>query len=101
MAPGAVTLAKLSGAPVMLFGLCARPAIRLKSWDKTLIPLPFGRGVVVFDGPFYVARSDDDEAVRQSLAFTVQQLFHVYATSACIPPPPVPDRSPRRRVLTQ
>jgi lysophospholipid acyltransferase (LPLAT)-like uncharacterized protein len=64
MAAGPVTLAKISGAPVMLFGLCAKPAIRLKSWDRTLIPLPFGRGVVVFDGPFHVARGADDEAVR-------------------------------------
>jgi lysophospholipid acyltransferase (LPLAT)-like uncharacterized protein len=64
MAAGAVTLAKLSGAPVFLFGLCARPAFRLKSWDKTLLPLPFGRGAVVFVGPLYAARDADDEALR-------------------------------------
>jgi hypothetical protein len=38
-------------APVFLFGLAARPVISLRSWDKTQIPLPFGRGCVVFDGP--------------------------------------------------
>jgi lysophospholipid acyltransferase (LPLAT)-like uncharacterized protein len=65
MAAGAVTLAKLSGAPVFLFGLCARPAFRLKSWDQTLFPLPFGRGVVVFVGPLYAPRGGDDEAVRR------------------------------------
>jgi lysophospholipid acyltransferase (LPLAT)-like uncharacterized protein len=64
MAPGAVTLAKLTGAPVFLFGLCARPALRLKSWDKTLFPLPFGRGAVVFVGPLYASRDGDDEALR-------------------------------------
>jgi lysophospholipid acyltransferase (LPLAT)-like uncharacterized protein len=64
MASGAVTLAKLSGAPVVLFGLAARPAFRLKSWDKTLLPLPFGRGAVVFVGPLYARRDEDDEALR-------------------------------------
>jgi lysophospholipid acyltransferase (LPLAT)-like uncharacterized protein len=64
MAAGAVTLAKLSGAPVFLFGLCARPAVRLKSWDRTLLPLPFGRGAVVFVGPLYAPRDGDDEALR-------------------------------------
>jgi lysophospholipid acyltransferase (LPLAT)-like uncharacterized protein len=64
MAAGAVTLAKLSGAPVFLFGLAARPAFRLKSWDKTLFPLPFGRGAVVFVGPLYAPRDAEDEALR-------------------------------------
>jgi len=64
MAAGAVTLAKLSGAPVFLFGLCARPGFRLKSWDRTLLPLPFGRGAVVFVGPLYASRDSDDEALR-------------------------------------
>jgi lysophospholipid acyltransferase (LPLAT)-like uncharacterized protein len=40
--------------PVFLFGLAARPALSLKSWDRTQIPLPFGRGCVVFDGPHFV-----------------------------------------------
>ncbi len=64
MAAGAVTLAKVSGAPVFLFGLHARPAIRLNSWDRTLLPLPFGRGAVVFVGPLYAARGAAEEALR-------------------------------------
>lgn len=64
MAAGAVTLARASGAPVFLFGLACRPAMRAKSWDRTLFPLPFGRGVVVFDGPIYAPRDADEEALR-------------------------------------
>jgi lysophospholipid acyltransferase (LPLAT)-like uncharacterized protein len=59
-----VTLAKVSGAPVFLFGLHAKPGFRLKSWDRTLFPLPFGRGAVVFDGPLYASRDADDEAME-------------------------------------
>ena len=64
MAAGAVTLARASGAPVFLFGLAARPAFRLKSWDRTLFPLPFGRGAVVFVGPLRAPRDADEEALR-------------------------------------
>lgn len=49
MAEGLVVLAKLSKAPVLFVGLSCHPAIRLKNWDRTVIPLPFGRGAVVWE----------------------------------------------------
>lgn len=49
MAEGVPLLAKLSGAPVLLIGLSCKPAIRLNSWDRALIPLPFGKGAIVWD----------------------------------------------------
>jgi lysophospholipid acyltransferase (LPLAT)-like uncharacterized protein len=64
MAAGAVTLAKVSGAPVFLFGLHAKPGFHLDSWDRTLFPLPFGKGAVVFDGPLYAPRDADEEAME-------------------------------------
>jgi lysophospholipid acyltransferase (LPLAT)-like uncharacterized protein len=64
MAAGAVTLARVSGAPVFLFGLHAKPGFSLNSWDRTLFPLPFGKGVIVFDGPLYAPRDADDEAME-------------------------------------
>ena len=48
---GPVLLARISEAPVLLFGLAAKPTLTLKTWDKTKIPLPFSRGCVVFEGP--------------------------------------------------
>ena len=66
MAAGAVTLAKVSGAPVFLFGLHCKPGFQLDSWDRTLFPLPFGRGAVVFDGPLHASR-DADEAQAEAL----------------------------------
>ena len=66
MAAGTVTLARVSGAPVFLFGLHCRPGFQLSSWDRTLFPLPFGRGAVVFDGPLYAPR-DSDEAACEAL----------------------------------
>ena len=49
MAEGLPLMAKLSRAPVLFIGLSCNPAIRLNSWDKALIPLPFGKGAVVWD----------------------------------------------------
>jgi lysophospholipid acyltransferase (LPLAT)-like uncharacterized protein len=36
---------------VLLVGLACRPAIRTRSWDRAMLPLPFGRGAMVWDGP--------------------------------------------------
>lgn len=68
MAEGAVMLARASGAPVLLVGLACRPAIRLGGWDQGWLPLPFGRGVIVWDGPIRWAEGDDPEAVRAAWA---------------------------------
>ncbi len=52
MGEGPGRLAERAGAPVLLVGLACKPAIRLNSWDRTLLPLPFARGAMVWDGPF-------------------------------------------------
>jgi len=49
MAEGLPLLAKLSGAPVLFIGLSCKPAIRLNSWDRAVIPLPFARGAIVWE----------------------------------------------------
>jgi lysophospholipid acyltransferase (LPLAT)-like uncharacterized protein len=55
LADGTAQLAKKAGAPVFLMGIAAGPAFRLGGWDKQMWALPFGRGAVVWAGPFYVA----------------------------------------------
>ncbi len=47
--PGIAAIASLAGVPVQAMGIAARPAIRLGSWDRFLIPLP-GSRVVVAEG---------------------------------------------------
>lgn len=49
MAEGLPLMARISGAPVLFIGLSCKPAIRLNSWDRALIPLPFGTGAIVWD----------------------------------------------------
>jgi lysophospholipid acyltransferase (LPLAT)-like uncharacterized protein len=63
MPAGPVMLARMHETPVFLFGLAAHPAMTLKSWDRARIPLPFGRGCVVFEGPLTLPRHADDAAI--------------------------------------
>jgi lysophospholipid acyltransferase (LPLAT)-like uncharacterized protein len=66
IAPGALQIARRSGQPVFLMGIAASPAWRMeKAWDKAMFAAPFGRGAVVWDGPFTVpADAGDAEIVR-------------------------------------
>lgn len=64
MGEGAPMLARVSGAPTLLVGLACRPAIRLDSWDRAVLPLPFGRGAIAFDGPVAPPAGDLAEAGR-------------------------------------
>jgi hypothetical protein len=68
MPQGTVMLARTRGTPVILMGIAARPALRLKSWDRTLIPLPFAKGCAVFDGPLEISRRADASVVKEMRA---------------------------------
>lgn len=63
---GPVQLARATSAPVFLMGLAVNPAIRLGSWDEGCVPLPFGRAVLVLDGPLTVAEDADDAALESA-----------------------------------
>jgi len=49
MAEGLPLMARLSTAPVLFIGLSCKPAIRLNSWDRAVLPLPFSKGAIVWD----------------------------------------------------
>lgn len=59
---GVVSLARMTGAPVLFVGIAMQPCIRLNSWDRTILPLPFARAAMVWDGPGRVAKDDDVDA---------------------------------------
>ena len=58
MAEGLPLMAKLSKAPVLFIGLSCRPAIRLNSWDRAVLPLPFSKGAIVWDIADYPAGAE-------------------------------------------
>jgi hypothetical protein len=68
---GIVTLARLSGRPIFPLAVVTARRIDLDSWDRASIPLPFGRGAVVFGDPIRVAR-DADGADREAARCAVE-----------------------------
>ncbi|MDP3856052.1 lysophospholipid acyltransferase family protein [Phenylobacterium sp.] len=66
MAPGAAQIARRTGAPVFMMGIAVSPASRAGSWDRAMIGRPFGKGAVVWDGPFH-APADADDATMEAL----------------------------------
>lgn len=63
MGEGTPVLAKLTGAPVLMVGLACKPCLRLPSWDRTVLPLPFGRAAMVWDGPVTLDKDADNAAI--------------------------------------
>ncbi|GGD99625.1 hypothetical protein GCM10011390_18050 [Aureimonas endophytica] len=62
---GIVTLAKISGRPIMpCAATTSRRHVVRRSWDKTTIPLPFGRMAVVVGDPIFVP-ADADAALLE------------------------------------
>lgn len=66
-APGVAHLAAMTGQPVLAIGASLARARLLGSWDRMMLPLPFGRGVVVVYPPIPVAR-DGAEAALPAIA---------------------------------
>ncbi len=59
---GIILLAKLSGRPIIPLAYAfSRNHVLQKTWDKTTIPLPFGRSIIVCGEPVWV-NADADEA---------------------------------------
>ncbi len=76
MGAGPLKLAKLSGAPVVAYALSASNNKLFNSWDRFMLPLPFGRGKIIFAGPIWVDKQADDadiERVRQKLENILNQ----------------------------
>lgn len=57
-APGVAQLAVLSGAMVLPCAAQTTRHRRLRTWDRMILPLPFGRAVMVCGPPVSVSRQD-------------------------------------------
>jgi lysophospholipid acyltransferase (LPLAT)-like uncharacterized protein len=69
---GAMSLAQLTGLPVIPFGFHARRKIQLKSWDAFQIPLPFSRCDLHMGAPIRIPREITD-AQREELRLQLEQ----------------------------
>ena len=69
---GIVALARITGTPIQPVAFSAHPAIRLKSWDRSLIPLPFARVVCAFGTPI-APPEGEDEAEEEATVLRLEE----------------------------
>lgn len=65
LSPGVVRLAQKTGVPVMIVDIKFARCIRLKSWDRFAIPLPFSTLEIRFRPPVALPITDSDEAFEE------------------------------------
>ncbi|MBM09016.1 MAG: hypothetical protein CMF69_05485 [Magnetovibrio sp.] len=63
---GIITVAKLSGAPIIPTAFATSNGRNLKSWDQFLLAWPFSKGVIVWGDPIEVSSKADEKAVEQA-----------------------------------
>lgn len=74
--PGVLLMAKKSGCALVPVGISSRPRILLKkAWDSHMIPVPFGKSMMVFGDPYYIAKDATDEQVEE-IRLNLQRDMH-------------------------
>jgi len=99
---GIVTLARLSGRPILPVAAATSRYKAFNTWSRMTLNLPFGRLAFVVGEPIYVGRDDDEEAlerarrkVQESLnAVTARAYELVGADPARATPPNPENRTP-------
>jgi lysophospholipid acyltransferase (LPLAT)-like uncharacterized protein len=71
---GAIYAAQVTGLPIVPMALAATRKKHLRSWDGTLVPLPFSRLTYVYGAPMTVPRDADVEEWRERLEETLNAL---------------------------
>lgn len=66
--PGVLLVAQKSGCTLLPTAFGMEHGLRLKSWDRSMLPRPFTRFVAKFGEPFYVDPSLEGEAFARRLA---------------------------------
>lgn len=80
-AAGIITVAKLSGKPILPVTFSSNRAKTLKSWDRFLLALPFGRVVFCVGAPLMVEAKADDAAQEQARLNVEQRMNQLVITA--------------------
>jgi lysophospholipid acyltransferase (LPLAT)-like uncharacterized protein len=68
---GVMSLAQLTGLPIVPVSYSVNWKIRVKSWDRFQIPLPFARCDMIYEKPIFVPREATD-AEREKLRLQLE-----------------------------
>jgi lysophospholipid acyltransferase (LPLAT)-like uncharacterized protein len=69
--PGAVRLARLTGAWILPISFSSSWPLFFRSWDRYLVPKPFSRNFVSYGEPFPVGPEITDEAALAKIASAI------------------------------
>jgi len=61
---GPIRLAKLAGVPILHAAFSVRNRKQFDSWDRFVLPLPFGRGKIVWGTPVTIPPDADDRTIE-------------------------------------
>jgi lysophospholipid acyltransferase (LPLAT)-like uncharacterized protein len=78
-AAGAIRLAAITGVPILPSSVATRRRRVLGSWDRFLLPLPFGRGIYRIGAPITVPREADAAAIEAARLALEQALNELSA----------------------
>lgn len=78
---GPIRLAKLSGAPLMPCTFAVRHRKQFDSWDRFVLPLPFGRGIIAWGTPVSVP-PDADETQIESIRLSIEAEMNAMLAAA-------------------
>jgi lysophospholipid acyltransferase (LPLAT)-like uncharacterized protein len=89
--PGVMHLAKHSGYPITPVCFSCTHNLRLKSWDRFMVPLPFGTLYTILGKPIAVGPDDSDEELerkRQLVQAEIRRIARIVdeLTGSCLPP---------------
>ena len=64
--PGAVHLSQITGLEILPAAIAAKPAIRFRSWDRTILPLPFARVRYAYGQKIIFDNNVTEEQIRRA-----------------------------------
>ena len=79
--PGILAMAKKSGCALVPVGISTRPRILLHTWDRHMVPLPFGKACMVYGDPYRVAKDATDEEI-ETIRLKLQEDMHALQEEA-------------------
>ena len=78
---GPIRLARITGAPLMPCTFAIRNRKQLNSWDKLIIPLPFGKGKIIWGTPVEVP-ADADEREIEHIRERIESEMNIFLADA-------------------
>jgi lysophospholipid acyltransferase (LPLAT)-like uncharacterized protein len=75
--PGVAEFARMTGLAVLPVSFSAKNCIHLKTWDKSMLPLPFTTLVLVYGKPLQLAKQNKAAGTQQFIATLTTRLIEV------------------------